>query len=67
MRDGDGKLLAGKDTKPLELFRFPQDRWEKTNVGEQDPAEVKRLQSLLAAWTATLPRQPDPQCFSKTR
>ena len=67
VRDGDGKLLVGKDTKPLELFRFPQDRWEKTNVGEQDPAEVKRLQSLLAAWTATLPRQPDPQCFSKTR
>ena len=35
--------------------------------GHVPAAEVKRLQALLAAWMATLPRQPDPQCFSKTR
>jgi len=67
VRDGGGKLLVGKDAKPIEFFRFPEDRLEQTNVREQEPAEVKRLHALLAAWMATLPRQPDPQCLSKTR
>lgn len=61
------KLLLGKDARPLELFQFPEDRLEKNNRSSQAPAEVKRLQTLLAAWTATLPAKPDQDCLSSQR
>ena len=61
------KLLLGKDARPLELFQFPEDRLEKNNRSSQAPAEVKRLQTLLAAWTATLPAKPDQDCLSGQR
>mgnify|MGYP002634372820 CR=1 FL=1 len=67
MRDGDEKLLVGKDPKQIELFRFPADSVEKTNLSPRSPAEVARLKSLLDAWTASLPQQPDPECLSSRR
>lgn len=67
VRDGEGKLLLGKEPGHVELFRFPQDRLEQTNLSQQEAAEVKRLQALLNAWTATLPNQPDPATFSRQR
>ncbi len=67
VRDGEGKLLVGRDPKQIELFRFPSDSFEKTNLTVQDGAEVARLQALLAAWTVTLPRKADPACCSATR
>jgi len=67
VRDGHGKLLVGREPARLELFRFPEDRLEKTDLSTQDTTEVARLRQLLAAWTATLPAQPDPACFSRER
>ncbi len=64
---GTEKLLVGKDPAQVELFRFPADRFEKTNLASDQAADVARLRALLAAWTATLPAQPDPSCFSATR
>lgn len=46
---------------------FPKDRQEKTDLRRQDAAEVKRLHALLAAWTATLPQNPDQACLSSRR
>jgi N-acetylgalactosamine-6-sulfatase len=66
-RDGHEKLLVGRDPKQIELFRFPADSFEKTNLSQRSPAEVARLQALLATWTASLPQQPDPECLSRQR
>jgi N-acetylgalactosamine-6-sulfatase len=65
--DGGEKLLVSKDAKQIELFRFPADSFEKTNLSPEQSAEVTRLRALLAAWTATLPAQADPACFSSMR
>lgn len=67
VRDGGEKLLVGKDPRQFELFRFPADRLEKTNLSAGEPTRVEQMRALLAAWTATLPAQPDPTCFSATR
>lgn len=65
--DGERKLLVGRDPEQVELFRFPQDNFEQTNLSRQEPAEVARLKALLADWTATLPKQVDPACLSAKR
>jgi N-acetylgalactosamine-6-sulfatase len=67
VRDGGGKLLVGNNPEQVELFRFPSDSFEKSNLSQEQAPEVSRLRSLLAAWTATLPAKPDPACFSATR
>ena len=67
VRDSDGKLLVGRDPERVELFNFPQDSFEKNNLSREQAAEVARLKALLAAWTATLPLQPDQNCLSAKR
>ncbi|MBL9189678.1 MAG: sulfatase-like hydrolase/transferase [Opitutaceae bacterium] len=67
VRVGDLKLLVGRDPNQIELFRFPADVFEKSNLSQQQSADVTRLRALLADWTATLPAQADPACFSATR
>jgi N-acetylgalactosamine-6-sulfatase len=67
VRNGGEKLLVGKDPAQVELFRFPSDSLEKTNLSQQQADDVARLRALLAAWTATLPKQADPACFSSLR
>lgn len=67
VREGDRKLLVGRDPQQVEIFGFPSDRFEKANLDRQEPAEVARLKALLTAWTATLPSQPEPNCFSAKR
>lgn len=67
VRADSWKLLLGKDPHQVELFRFPQDRLEKHNLRDQQPEEVERLKRLVDGWLATLPRQPDPKCFSAQR
>lgn len=67
VRDGQWKLLLGRSTQQQELFRFPEDRLEKQNLQSQRPDDVQRLKSLLADWTATLPRKPNAGCLSTER
>ncbi len=47
LRQGDWKLiLNGK--QPAQLFHLGRDPYEQQNLAEQEPAQVARLQSLLA-------------------
>ena len=67
VREGEWKLLLGKDEQQVELFQFPMDRLEKENVLDQHDQEVLRLRGLIDAWTATLPADPKTSCFSAER
>jgi len=67
VRQGPWKLLLGKDGSRVELFRFPGDRLEKTNLRDAHPDEVRRLTRLIDAWKATLPAEPNQDCLSKQR
>lgn len=67
IREGPFKMLKGVDPEQVELFLFPEDRLEKTNMAERRSNQVNRLNGLLEAWKQTIPAKPDPSCFSKTR
>lgn len=67
VREGNWKLLLGKDVEQVELFRFPEDRLEANNLQANQPETVDRLKSLLKQWTNTLPAKPNPDCFSSER
>ncbi|MEQ1860092.1 MAG: sulfatase-like hydrolase/transferase [Chthoniobacteraceae bacterium] len=67
VREGDGKLLLSRDAQRVELFRLPEDGFEKTNLSQQEAAEVMRLKARLDTWTATLPKQPAMNCLSSER
>ncbi|MBC8869880.1 MAG: sulfatase-like hydrolase/transferase [Planctomycetes bacterium] len=67
--DGVNQLpaLLGKEANRIELFRFPSDRIEKTNLRNEHPDEVRRLNALIGAWKKTLPAEPNRDCFSNQR
>ncbi len=67
VRDGEWKLLLGKMPRQVELFRFPNDRLERSNLRGEQTDEVRRLQALLESWKATLPEKPNEKCFSRER
>ena len=67
VREGSWKLLLGKEASRVELFRFPSDRVEKTNLREEHPDEVRRLRALIDTWKETLPAEPNMDCFSGQR
>jgi hypothetical protein len=67
VRQGSWKLLLGKEASRIELFRFPDDRLERTNLRHEHPDEVRRLRALIDAWKETLPAEPDKDCFSGQR
>ena len=67
IREGKWKLLLGKNPQQVELFRFPQDRLEKTNLQTAHAVEVERLKALIDGWKTTLPREPNKNCFSAER
>jgi N-acetylgalactosamine-6-sulfatase len=67
VREGSWKLLLGKEPGRVELFRFPSDRLETTNLCVSHPDEVHRLRGLLDEWTKTLPVEPSEDCLSRER
>ncbi len=67
VRQGQWKLLLGKQEGQVELFRFPEDRLERTNLREKHADEVRRLKALIDAWKETLPEGPNQSCFSEKR
>ncbi len=67
VRQGNWKLLLGKEPEQVELFQFPQDRLEQENVQERRANQVERLKGLLEAWQATLPAEPAEDCLSAER
>ena len=67
VRVGGWKLLLGKEPQQVELFRFPADRLERSNLRNSQNDEVKRLSTLIDGWKATLPVEPRKNCFSAER
>ena len=67
VREGPWKLLLGKEPSQVELFQFPCDRFEKTNLREEHPDQVRRLTALAEAWKRTLPDTPSESCLSNRR
>ena len=67
VRQGEWKLLVGKEGKPTELFRFPEDRFEQSDLSQADPDIVKQMKQLLEQWKSTLPENAESSCFSKER
>jgi len=67
VREGAWKLLLGKEAGRVELFRFPGDRLERTNLTDEQPDEVRRLKARLDAWKKSLPAEPGRKCFSGQR
>jgi arylsulfatase A-like enzyme len=67
VRDGGWKLLLGKAESQVELFRFPDDRFERTNLRDEHSDEVRRLSALIDAWKETLPEELNQDCFSEKR
>jgi arylsulfatase A-like enzyme len=67
VRSGNYKMLVGLKSKQIELFQFPLDRLEKTNLFPKKAFESENLSTLLEQWRKSLPAKPNPSCFSKTR
>ncbi len=67
VRSGEWKLLVGKEKDRIELFRFPSDRLEASDLSTKHAPEVDRLMSLIEDWKRTLPARPNSDCFSSTR
>lgn len=67
IRDGRWKLLVGRQPGEVELFRFPEDRLERTDVSAEYPQVVQVLNAKIEAWLAELPSMTNGQCFSVQR
>jgi arylsulfatase A-like enzyme len=67
VRDGRWKLLLGREPDQVELFRFPEDRLERTDVSAEYPVVVQALQQKIEAWLKALPSMADSDCFSVQR
>jgi len=67
VREGPWKLLLGKEASRVELFRFPGDRVEQTNLREEHPDVVRRLSALIDEWNETLPENVNEDCLSNQR
>jgi len=55
VRDGRWKLLCAYDGSRAELFDLVADPGESRNLAATQPAELRRLTSLVLAWHASLP------------
>ena len=64
VRDGDWKFVTD-DGKRAELYRSPDDWAEAKNVAKENPEVVAKLSAELAAWKASLPKEPSPKFISK--
>jgi len=67
VREGAWKLLLGREPGQVELFQFPGDRLEQTNLRDDHPDQVRRLTALIDAWKSTLPDKPSESCLSDRR
>jgi arylsulfatase A-like enzyme len=65
--DGNYRLLAGLQFEVLELYDVNKDPFEKNDLKSSHPEVASKLVKKVKAWDATLPKKPDPECFSKYR
>ena len=69
VRDGDWKLVMTYDADRVELHDLSSDRAEDAgrDQSKAHPEIVTRLSKLALEWYASLPKEVDPSCVSKTR
>lgn len=64
VRDGDWKLVTDAANR-RELYHSPDDWAEGRNVASEHPEIAAKLAAQLAAWKATLPKEPAADNISK--
>lgn len=64
---GQWRLLTSMNFEILELYNVTEDPLEKNNLKASHPETARDLLKKLQAWQATLPEEPNPECFSKYR
>jgi len=67
VRDGRWKLVANNETGKRELFDMNQDWAESTDVSNENPEVVSKLNQQLQSWEKSLPTQPNPRCCSEVK
>ena len=55
MRQGNWKLLLGRDGRNAQLYDLEKDPGEAHNLAAERPAIVQRLSQPLLAWWQSLP------------
>ncbi len=54
VRDGDWKLIVGRDDSPPQLYNLSDDLGEKIDVAAEQPARVQTMSALLQTWRADI-------------
>lgn len=67
MMKDNWKLLYNSRSKRTELYKFPQDVYEKNDLSDQHPEIVATMRKELLEYDGSLPTQPNPNCFSSLR
>jgi arylsulfatase A-like enzyme len=61
------KLVANTDSSYVELYDLVQDPYEKTDLKDSKPKQVKGLLKELESWKASLAEKPTGDVFSAER
>ena len=67
IRFGKWKLLTSRNQQRIELYDIPADHAEANDLSSEHPEVTELLTALLTNWLADLPKEPNPNCFSKLR
>jgi N-acetylgalactosamine-6-sulfatase len=65
--DGQWRLLTNMEFEVMELYNVNEDPLEKNDLKSTHPKVATELLEKLQTWHATLPENPNPECFSKYR
>ena len=63
----DMKLMTDKDFNHIELYDLAADPLEKNDLSAEQPELTQSLSAKIKAYLKTLPKGPDPTCFSAER
>jgi N-acetylgalactosamine-6-sulfatase len=67
MMKDNWKLLYNSNSKRTELYKFPEDVYEKNNLADDYPEIVEAMRNELLTFDHNLPSQANPNCFSSLR
>ncbi|MGJ8726457.1 MAG: sulfatase family protein [Roseibacillus sp.] len=65
--DKDMKLMTDKNFTHMELYDLSTDPLEKNDLSEEQPEVTQTLLAKIKIWKESLPKGPDPTCFSEER
>ena len=65
--DQQWKMVTSINAEAIELYNITKDPYEKIDLKGDYPEVVSQLSKKLADWKASLPDQPDENCFSNER